>query len=171
MGVAATLVLLPATFSLDDVARGGQLGPGFWPRLILVGLALACAGRATLAWLRTWAASKGPPSPPDARARAAGPGARLDGIAVPTLLAAVTLIVLYVLATPVAGFAFTTIAFIAAFMWLAGSRSTAALAGCALGGTVLLLYVFVKVVYLPLPKGTGPFEPLTVALYRALRIF
>ena len=28
-----------------------------------------------------------------------------------------------------------------------------------------------KVVYLPLPKGTGLFEDLTIALYRALRIF
>jgi hypothetical protein len=34
-----------------------------------------------------------------------------------------------------------------------------------------LLYLFVKVVYLPLPKGDGPFEMLTLWLYRALRIF
>jgi hypothetical protein len=45
------------------------------------------------------------------------------------------------------------------------------LAANALGGTVALLYLFVKVVYLPLPKGTGPFETVTLALYRALRLF
>jgi hypothetical protein len=38
-------------------------------------------------------------------------------------------------------------------------------------GTVLLLYAFVKVVYLPLPKGEGGFEALTLLVYRALRIF
>jgi hypothetical protein len=38
-------------------------------------------------------------------------------------------------------------------------------------GTVILLYVFVKLVYLPLPKGAGPLEGLTIALYRALGIF
>jgi hypothetical protein len=29
----------------------------------------------------------------------------------------------------------------------------------------------VKLVYLPLPKGAGPFETLTLALYRTLRLF
>ena len=35
----------------------------------------------------------------------------------------------------------------------------------------VVLYVFVKVVYLPLPKGVGIFEELTVTLYRLLGIF
>jgi hypothetical protein len=34
-----------------------------------------------------------------------------------------------------------------------------------------LLHLVVRLVYLPLPKGDGPFETLTLALYRALRIF
>jgi len=160
LGVAAAVVLIPATFGLDGVARGGQLGPGFWPRLILVGLALACAGRAAVAWRsRTRRASTG------RLAEAPSP------IAVPTLVAAVALIVLYVLAPPAVGFPVATAVFVAVFMWLAGSRSAVTLAGCALGGTVVLLYIFVKVVYLPLPKGAGPFEHLTLALYRALGIF
>ena len=37
--------------------------------------------------------------------------------------------------------------------------------------TVSLLYLFVKVVYLPLPRGQGVVEDLTIALYRLLRIF
>ncbi|MBI2157056.1 MAG: tripartite tricarboxylate transporter TctB family protein, partial [Candidatus Rokubacteria bacterium] len=31
--------------------------------------------------------------------------------------------------------------------------------------------LFVKLVYLPLPKGDGPFEAVTLALYRALRLY
>jgi hypothetical protein len=38
-------------------------------------------------------------------------------------------------------------------------------------GTVGLLYLFVKLVYLPLPKGDGPLEVVTLGLYRVLRIF
>ena len=41
----------------------------------------------------------------------------------------------------------------------------------ALLGTVVLLYIFIKLVYLPFPKGDGPFERLTLSLYRALGIF
>jgi hypothetical protein len=37
-------------------------------------------------------------------------------------------------------------------------------------GTVILLYLFVKVVYLPLPKGAWFFEDLTLAVYRLLWI-
>jgi hypothetical protein len=37
-------------------------------------------------------------------------------------------------------------------------------------GTVLLLYLFVMVVYLPLPKGQWFFSDLTIAIYRLLHI-
>jgi putative tricarboxylic transport membrane protein len=83
----------------------------------------------------------------------------------------IALIVLYVLVTPWAGFAVTTVAFIAAFMTLAGARSPVSIGANAVLGTVVLLYAFVKVVYLPLPKGEGGFEALTLLVYRALRIF
>jgi putative tricarboxylic transport membrane protein len=154
LGVIAAVALYPATRSLDDVAREGSLGPGFWPRLALLGLALACAVKAVQEWRGA------------ARAEA-----DRDPISVMTLAAGIGLIVLYAALTPVLGFPVTTAAFIVAFMALAGLRSPAGLGASALIGTAALIYVFVKIVYLPLPKGDGPFETLTVALYRALRVF
>ena len=77
----------------------------------------------------------------------------------------------YVAVLPFAGFPLATAGFVVAFMALGGARSRVGIAATAVAGTVALLYVFVKLVYLPLPKGDGPFETLTVALYRALRIF
>jgi len=153
-GLAAALVLLVHARGLDDVAREGQLGPGFWPRLVLGGLALACAGRAFTAW-------RG--GPLDAGERESVRGG--------VLAAAVALIGAYVLAVPLIGFPLATAAFVAAFMGLAGVRTVRGLAASAAGGTIALLYVFVKLVYLPLPKGAGPFEDVTLALYRVLRIF
>jgi putative tricarboxylic transport membrane protein len=88
-----------------------------------------------------------------------------------TLALAVLLIVLYVFVTPLLGFPLATAAFIACFMALAGARTVGKIAGGAVIGTIGLLYLFVRVVYLPLPKGDGPFEALTVGLYRALGIF
>src|SRR6185295_3516193 len=127
--------------------REGQLGPGFWPRLVLAGLGLACLGKLVSEWRR--------------RAAAAAAETR-DEISRSRLAAGIALIVLYVLVTPAAGFALATAVFIAAFMALAGARSPLAIAANAIGGTVVLLYVFVKLVYLPLPKGAGGMETLTL---------
>jgi putative tricarboxylic transport membrane protein len=154
--VVLAAALWPATRSLSDLAREGSLGPGFWPRLALLGLALACVAKAWEDWRR-------------AAGDAAGEGR--EPISTPKLLGAIALIVAYAAAAPALGFPLATVAFIAAFMALAGMRSPAGLAVNAGLGTVILVYVFVKAVYLPLPKGDGPFETLTVALYRALRIF
>ena len=166
LGMLLALALLRETRGLDQVVSGDQLGPGFWPRLVLIGLAAACLVRLVSTLAR-------PPAP--AIAEGAGGGAVAveapAPISRPKLTAAIVVILLYALATPALGFPLTTAGFILAFMWLCGTRSTLAIAANALIGTVGLLYLFVKVVYLPLPKGDGPFETLTLALYRVLRIF
>jgi hypothetical protein len=158
LGAAVGLALLPATSALEGLAREGQLGPGFWPRIALAGFIVACGAKAAEEWRRGR----------DRRGRvAAGP----PPMSAAKLVGGVGLIVAYVLLAPMLGFALATALFIAAFMALAGMRSPAAVAASAVLGTAGLLYLFVKVVYLPLPKGDGFFEPLTLALYRFLRIF
>jgi putative tricarboxylic transport membrane protein len=122
---------------------------------VLFGLALACLGKLAGEWRR----------------RAGGDAAALAPISRVRLAAAIALVLLYALATPAIGFALASVAFIAAFMTLAGARSPLVIAANALGGTVVLLYTFVRLVYLPLPKGGGAFETMTLALYRALRLF
>ena len=155
-GLALAVALLVSARGLDEVAREGQLGPGFWPRLVLAGLGGACLLKAAGAWRGA------------GRAPAAAAPEAIDR---PRLVAGVALIVLYVLLTPWAGFPLATAAFIAGFMTLAGARAPLSIGANALLGTVLLLYTFVKLVYLPLPKGEGGFEALTLLVYRALRIF
>jgi hypothetical protein len=153
-GIVLAAALYPGTWGLDAVARG-SLGPGFWPRLALTGLVLACVAKLVEEWRRASGAGE-ISRPPFSRGKlAAGVGA----------------VVLYVLLAPLLGFALVTAVFIVGFMALCGTRSVAALAASAAIGTTALLYVFVKLVYLPLPKGDGPFEALTLALYRALRLF
>ena len=153
LGIALALALYPGTWGLDAVARG-PLGPGFWPRLALIGLALGCLAKLVEEWRRD--AGQRVALPPISRAK---------------LAAGIAAVVLYVLLAPWLGFAIVTALFIAGFMVLCGARSLAALAASAVLGTVSLLYVFVKLVYLPLPRGDGPFEALTLALYRALHLF
>ncbi|HXG04596.1 MAG TPA: tripartite tricarboxylate transporter TctB family protein [Candidatus Binatia bacterium] len=175
LGLIAALGLLVETRHLDAVARPGQLGPGFWPRLVLVGLGLACLARIATEWHThrrpRGAAVADPPVESDRTAAGEGDGDERAPVAPGRLTAAAGLIGGYVLATPWLGFPLTTAVFIAAFLRLAGARSPLVLALAPVGGTVLLLYVFVRLVYLPLPKGAGPFESATIALYRTLGIF
>ncbi len=157
-GVAAAIALFPGTWDLDAIAREGQLGPGFWPRLALGGLALACVGKMIEDVQRLRRTAPGAPDsrPPLAREK---------------LVAGIAFIVGYVLLAPVLGFALVSALFIAAFLVLGGMRSVPGIATNVVVGVVALLYLFVKLVYLPLPKGDGPFEAATLALYRALRLF
>jgi putative tricarboxylic transport membrane protein len=156
VGVIVAIALFIATRGLDDVARGEQLGPGFWPRLVLIGLGLACAAKVVENVRRTVPVDRAD---------------RLAGVRRGTLALAIATIVLYVALAPWLGFALVTVGFVAAFMVLAGARSLATVGAAAVVGTVGLLYVFVKLVYLPLPKGDGVFETVTLALYRGLGIF
>ncbi len=153
-GVLGSALLLYTTRSLDAVAAPGQLGPGFWPRLVLIGLSLSCG-------LKLWADRA--VAAPEAKSVAAMRASRL-ALGVACMLA-------YTLAAPVVGFPLATAAFIAVFMALAGARAIPGIAATALVSTVVLLYAFVKLVYLPFPKGGGAFERVTLALYRALGIF
>lgn len=158
LGLVVSVVLLVLAGDLDRFGRQGQLGPGFWPKVVLIGLSLACLAKLVGDWRARGREGSvaAVPAPPVARG---------------TLALAILLIVLYALVTPLLGFPLTTAAFIALFMALAGTRSVPTIAASAVIGTVGLLYLFVKAVYLPLPKGDGPFEALTVGLYRALGIF
>ena len=158
VGVAFAIALYPGTGGLDTMARG--LGPGFWPRLALIGLALACLAKFVEEWRRARAGT----------IVTAGVDAR-PPISRSKLAAGIALIMLYVLLAPYVGFPLVTALFIGMFMVLCGTRSVRAIAANVVVGTLGLLYLFVKLVYLPLPKGDGPFETLTLALYRALRLF
>ena len=169
LGVIASCLLLVATGGLDDGVPAGRLGPAFWPRLVLVCLAGTCLVRLSGAF-RGRSAARPDTTVAVRDAIVVAPDAP-GPISWVRLGAAMALILLYVLATPVMGFPLATVGFVAGFMWVSGARSAPGIAAAAVLGTVGLLYLFVKAVYLPLPKGDGPFEAVTLALYRVLRIF
>lgn len=148
--------LFAAAGRLPVVPVPGQLGPDFWPRLVLVGLMAACI----LKILEV------------ARGKGAGfEAAALSPLSRPKLVGGMALVLAYPALAPLLGFPLTNFFFLLAFMRLAGTRRPFPLVVIATVGTVALLYLFVKVVYLPLPKGAGVVEDFTIFLYRLLRIF
>lgn len=139
-----------------DPPPPGQLGGAFWPKMCALGMAVAGV-------LKGWEAIRSRERPPEE-------GAACKEMDNRKLAWMILLIVAVVPAVDLLGFAIATAAFIWVFLRLAGARGRFLLPLVSLGGTVFLLYLFVKIVYLPLPKGEWFFEDLTLALYRALWI-
>lgn len=153
---AAAVALFVAAGRLPVVPVPGQLGPDFWPRLVLVGLMGSCVLKGLeVARGRAAKAERTPVLP----------------LSLPKLVGGMALVLGYPALAPLLGFPLTNFLFLLAFMRLAGTRRPVTLFVIAALGTVALLYLFVKVVYLPLPKGTGVVEDFTVFLYRLLKIF
>ena len=92
------------------------------------------------------------------------------GVNIPKLAAMIAMIILVVYFLDVIGFALANFLFLILFMRIAGLRKRIPLVLTSALGTVFLIYLFVKIVYLPLPKGQWFFDDITIALYRALHI-
>ncbi|HEY8369825.1 MAG TPA: tripartite tricarboxylate transporter TctB family protein, partial [Thermodesulfobacteriota bacterium] len=84
---------------------------------------------------------------------------------------AVVLLFAYTALLPVVGFVLATPIFLAAFMWVGRYRRRAMVGLSAAAVTLALLSLFVKVVYIPLPRGQGPFLDATVWIYHRLGLF
>jgi putative tricarboxylic transport membrane protein len=143
---------------IDASAAAGRLGPDFWPRAVLVLLALVCIYELAKSFLAAGLGGKPTNQAPAAKASALRVGA---GIAAT---------VAYVVLVDVLGFFIATAAFIAAFIAIGGYRRWGVVAACAAGGSLALVVVFMKVVYVSLPLGAGPFRALSVALLALLGV-
>ena len=161
--LAAALFLYAKTGAFAAVARPGQLGPDAWPRAILALLAFVCVfeiARRSWSWRggRVEAAREAAGSPPEAR--------RYPGL----LVAGAAITVLYVPAVGVLGFFLCTVAYLAAFMWIGRYRRVPVIAACSVLGSLAFVFVFMKVVYVSLPLGVGPFRGLSTWLLAVLGI-
>ena len=155
--LAASVVLFLLTGQIEQVPIPGQLGPAFWPRMILILLMVSCGIRGAEVMVDR---RKG-------KAIRFGCEGEVRGV---KLAAMIVILFVSVFLMDVVGFALANILFLLLFLRLAGVRKPLQLVAISVLGTVGLLYLFVKVVYLPLPKGQWLFDDVTILLYRVLRI-
>jgi putative tricarboxylic transport membrane protein len=144
---------------IDEPPGPEQLGGAFWPKMILILLMVSCgikAGEILKARRK-----------PEAEAAQAGPSPEVN---TPKLTVMVALVIAAVYFMDIIGFPLANFLFLLLFMRIAGLRKKLSLLLASILGTVLLLYLFVKVVYLPLPKGQCFFDDMTIILYRILHI-
>ncbi len=132
----------------------GQLGAGFWPKMILIGLIGSCLIKFGEIILNR-----------DKLVEEEQSRAVMDNV---RLILMIGIIILTVFAIDFIGFAIANTLFMLVFLVLVGFRKPLNVILVSIISTVVMLYIFVKVVYLPLPRGYGIFEDISLFLYRAL---
>ncbi len=151
-------ILLGAVFLFWETLKfgggqgvGGRLGPSFWPQIVLAGIIIICAGLMVQYLIKTEKGAEGKKATLDLRQL--------------RFLIAVALIVGYLVLLPFLGFIITTPVFMVAFMYLLGEQSAAWILGVSLGMTAVIVVLFTKVMYVPLPRGRGMFLQFSQIFY------
>jgi len=71
---------------------------------------------------------------------------------------------------PWLGFFVATALFLAVFPWIGGLRRPVLTSIVGLAGSFVLVVIFMRVAYISLPLGEGPFQALSLALLRAIGV-
>ena len=147
---------------IDDPSTDAIYGATFWPTMLAVAL-LALNVPALLFSDGRKAGSSDP--------RESTPLQELASINWRAFLVPCLLVLVYPLAVQGLGFPLASILLYILLMVTLGQRG---LASIVIVGTVvplLLAYFFTGIAYMPLPKGLGPFEDLSIQIYRAIGAF
>ena len=167
--VAIGLYLAAMRIDAGGAAAGGRIGPDFWPKIVIAFMGLLCLYEIVKRlFLHGGSSARGlteglQHNP--AEAEAAAEEAAEPEREYPRLLwAGTALIVGYVAVVPWLGFFVTTTLFLAAFTWLGGFRRPLIAAAVSALGAFALVVVFMRVAYISLPLGAGPFHDLSTAL-------
>lgn len=146
-------------------ARPGQLGPDFWPRAVLVLLMVVCGCEVLRGVLFAHRrVAEAPLVADDAEPTPAEPRYPWR------LGAGIGLAIAYVLALDELGFFITTALFLGLFMIAGRYYRTRVVALASLLGSLVFVFVFMKIVYVSLPLGIGPFRTFSVWLLAMLGI-
>jgi len=178
----ASVLLYWSAMQIDTGAAGDahRIGPDFWPKTVIAIMGLLCLYEVVkrLVAKSTFTAEgltgEFAHNPSGAAPEATGPapaGATQAQVEYPgRLLGGLVLIGAFALGVDWLGFFLATALFLALFM-LIGGFSRPLLAGAiGLAGSFLLIVLFMRVAYISLPLGAGPFREVSLALLRLLGV-
>lgn len=176
VGAAASYLYYVAA-NFEYHARAGTLGPDFWPKAILLLTILVCAyevAKIVIAGERAHdvggvleeMVEEGAEKHADA-----GPATAVSLENHPwLLLAGIGATLAYVAAVQRLGFFLATTLYLVAFMAIGGYRRWGVIAAVSVLGTLVLIFIFMKLVYVSLPIGVPPFSEVTLLLMKLLAI-
>jgi putative tricarboxylic transport membrane protein len=160
-----------AAGQIEFAAPGGRLGPGFWPKVILLLAMLTCLyeivkilffskSEHELAGVLQSIVEDAPEAEPEPQQKTYPY----------RLLAGIALTVGYALAIEALGFFLCTLLYLAGFMLIGRYRRLGVVLASSTIGSLIFMYVFMKIVYISLPLGEGPFAQVTFLLMRVMGI-
>ena len=169
LGLAIAVLLFALSGSISYSPRPGQLGPDFWPRLAIGLMAAVCIFEIVrILFLGSLdsdirgIAERLDDTEPDEDA---------DAPVKPHLLiGGIGLILAYAIAVPVLGFLLASYIFLIVFMYLGGARNHVAVWLAGTLGILIFAFVFLKVVYVSLPRGEPPFDRVTQFVMNLLQV-
>ena len=181
--LVASLVLKHFIVANPDMAIAMSRGiatPLTWPTIMLYGVALFAIGWAMQAGFALLRLNKNRKPPADegeaVEVEAVEFGdvgfehSSIDYPPLPVVLG-IMLALVYVFAIPWLGFTVATLAFLISWFLVGGIKSPARNGLVAVLGTIVILYIFVKLALMPLDRGAGIMGDFTVALFRILGIY
>lgn len=155
--VAAVLYRLTNHFDVE--ARPGELGPDFWPKLAIGLLAVVSLVELARALVSP---RHGEVHGIADQIEATEPiDKELTDRSLPLLLGGMGLSVGYAVSLGIIGFPLATFAFLVTFMYLGRFRRHGMIWLSSFIGAALLSFLFLKVVYVSLPRGMAPFSLVT----------
>lgn len=163
LGLLIMALVLPGhMFQSDQTANTIGLGPAAWPRAMLLGMAVFAA-----LWIARdlWALGAADRSPTLRIPVEEGQyhfGKALGGLG---------FILAYGWLLPQVGFAVATAVFIAVWCLFGGLRNPLVLVPVTLIGTITLLWLFMGLALMPLPRGAGVFDGVSIWLLRTTGIY
>lgn len=154
----------------DYTAPPGRIGPDAWPKLILVMLGAVCVCEIVknlLVGESFTASGMLDKLMQDAGAEeeeANRPGYPLR------LWAGIGLTVVYTLLMETLGFFVASSAYLALFMIIGQYTRWRVIAAASVLGSLAIMFIFMKIVYVSLPLGVGPFKVVSIALLAVMGV-
>lgn len=163
LAVGSFLYYSAENFEFEQAS--GRIGPGAWPKLVLV-LMLAAA---------LWGAVSSALNAGKSAARDEDAEAMEDLVRPPELYPwlvwlAVGATLAYLVILPLLGFFLSTIVYAFALMYLGHYRQLVRVALLSVAIAFAFMFLFMRVVYVALPAGVAPFDRLSYALMAGMGV-
>ncbi len=163
-GVAAFLLYRAEHF--DFTAAVDQVGPDSWPKLVLY---MIMATSAFEGLRRLLSARRGRPAAAAAAPIVESPFER-EPADMRIVFTCVAASLVYLTLFEIVGFFADTIVFVFVLIWIGGFRRFWAALAVSTVTTLLFMVIFLRVIYVALPLGIGPFEWLSTSLMRLIGV-
>lgn len=170
LGLAIAAALWHIAGNISYPGRPGQLGPDFWPKVAIAIIAVVClyeiarmlilgsAARSVQGIAEHLEEEDDDDAGGDARSR------------IYMLLGGLALMLAYAVLVPTLGFLLASYLFLIVFMYLGGIRKHAVVWASSTIGMLLFAFIFLKVVYVSLPRGEPPFDQITQLIMDLLMV-